>query len=106
MNIRSLALRPRLYMGGKYGFQRRLTFGNMRRKAIGTDKEIAAAVEAFLADPKAKPFEFASGHALDVAATVEAHRPAKAIMAEKGAMGAYRRTMVRTAVILATPSVK
>lgn len=80
------------------------TIGDMRRKAIVTDDEIAAATDAFLKDPKAKPFEFASGHVLDVAAAVEAHRPAKAIMAEKGVKEAYRRTMVRTAVILATPT--
>ena len=79
------------------------TIGDMRRKAIVTDAEITAATEAYLGNPTGKSFEFASGHKLDVAAAVEAHRPAKAIMAEKGVKEAYRRTMVRTAVILATP---
>ena len=76
----------------------------MRRKAIVTDAEIAAAVETYLADPKAGPFEFASGHALDVGAAVDEHRPAKAALAGKGTSETFRRTMVRTAVILATPS--
>ena len=79
------------------------TIGDMRRKAIVTDAEITAATDAYLGNPAVKSFEFASGHKLDVAAAVEAHRPAKAIMEEKGAKEAYRRTMVRTAVILATP---
>ena len=82
------------------------TIGDMRRKAIVTDKEIAAAIEAYLADPKAKPFQFASGHTLDVGAAVDGHPPAKAALAGKGTSDTFRRTMVRTAVILATPSTK
>lgn len=82
------------------------TIGDMRRKAIVTDSEIAEAVEAYLANPKAATFQFASGHVLDVTAAVNDHRQAKAILADKGANDAFRRTMVRTAVILATPEVK
>lgn len=82
------------------------TIGDMRRKAVVTDKEIAAAVEAYLADPKAPPFQFASGHVLDVSAAVSEHRQAKTILAGKGSSDAFRRTMVRTAVILAVPVVK
>lgn len=57
-----------------------------RRSASVKHAEIAVAVETFPADPRAAPFEFASGHTLDVAATAEAHRPAKAIMGETGTM--------------------
>jgi len=80
------------------------TIGDMRRKAIVTDAEISAAVEAYLADPKAKPFPFKGGHILDVGAAVNDHRPAKAALADKGTSETFRRTMVRTAVILATPT--
>ncbi len=83
-----------------------LTVGEMRRKAIITDAEIVAAVEAYLANPKAASFEFTSGYVLDVTAAVNDHRQAKAILADKRANDAFRRTMVRTAVILATPEIK
>lgn len=79
------------------------TISDLRRKAVITDAEISAATDAFLLDRKAKPYRFESGHMLDVAAAVEAHRPAKAALAEKTIPDALRRTMVRTAVILATP---
>lgn len=80
------------------------TIGDLRRKAIVTDAEIASAIESYLADPTGKPFQFGSGHVLDVAAAVEAHRPAKAAVAEKGMREAFRRTMIRTAIILAVPA--
>jgi len=82
------------------------TVCDMRRKAIVTDAEISAAVEAYLADPKARPFAFKSGHVLDVGAAVDEHRPAKAALADKGTSDTFRRTMVRTAVILAIPVAK
>jgi hypothetical protein len=49
-------------------------------------------------------FQFTSGYVLDVAAAIDAHRPAKAALGEKGKNDAYRRTMIRTAVVLAIPS--
>ena len=82
------------------------TIGDLRRQGIVTDKEIAAAVDAYLADPKAPPFNFASGHILDVEAAVLANRQAKATLLEPKAREVYQRTMVRVAVILATPSYK
>lgn len=82
------------------------TIGELRRKATITDEEISEAVEAYLEDSKLQAFRFASGHVLDVAAAVDAHGPAKAALAKKNTIEAYRRTMVRTAVILATPIAK
>ncbi len=79
------------------------TVGDLRRKAIVMDDEIAAATDAYLAEPSGGPFRSGSGHKLDLAAAVEAHRPAKATVAEKTMKEAYRRTMIRTAVILAVP---
>ncbi len=58
------------------------TFGDMRRKAIVTDAEIAAAVEAFLLNPGAAKFEFANGHVLDVGQTAKDHRPAKTALSD------------------------
>jgi hypothetical protein len=81
------------------------TVGDLRRKAIITDDEITAATDAHLADPNGGPFRFGSGHKPDIAAAVEAHRPAKAAVAEKTMKEAYRRTMIRTAIILVVPTV-
>ncbi len=75
------------------------TVGDLRRKAIVTDDEITAATDAYLADSKGGPFRFGSGHKLDLGKAVDAHRPAKAAVAEKGMKEAYRRTMIRTAII-------
>lgn len=80
------------------------TIADLRRKAIITDDEISAATAAYLADPGGDPCRFGSGHKLDLAAAVEAHRPAKAAVAEKTMKEAYRRTMIRTAIILAVPT--
>lgn len=82
------------------------TVGDLRRKAVIMDAEIAEAVEAYLGNPKAATFEFASGHVLDVTAAVNEHRQAKAIMADEKVGDAFRRTMVRVAVILAVPEAR
>ena len=75
------------------------TVGDLRRKAIVRDDEITAATDAYFADPNGGPFRVGSGHKLDLAAPVEAHRPAKAAVSEKGMKEAYRWTMIRTAII-------
>ena len=80
------------------------TIGDMRRKAIVTDAEIAAAIDGYLANPKGTPFRFSSGHMLDVRAAVDEHRPAKAALAGQTISDNFRRAMVRTAIILAVPS--
>lgn len=82
------------------------TIGQLRQDGVVTNAEIAAAVEAYLVNRKMPPFRFESGHVLDVAAAVNAHRQARAVMTEWEATEVYRRTIVRTAVILAKPVVK
>lgn len=82
------------------------TIGDMRRKAIITDDEIEEAVEAYFATPSMQAFRFASGHVLDLGAAVEAHGPAKSAVAKKNTLDAFRRAMVRTALILAAPGAK
>ena len=80
------------------------TVGDLRREAIVTDDEITAATEAYLANPKSQAFAFASGHVLDVSAAVDAHSPTKAALAGQITSDAFRRSMVRTAVIMAVPA--
>lgn len=79
------------------------TVGDLRRKAIVMDDEIAAATDAFLADPKLEAFQFASGHVLNLKEAADAHPKTKAMLAGQITSDAYRRTMVRTAIILAVP---
>ncbi|WP_342163109.1 hypothetical protein [Methylobacterium sp. SD21] len=82
------------------------TVGRLREEGVISNDEVTAAVEAYLADPKGPPFEFASGHVLYVARAVHAYRQAREAMAVRGVTEVYRRTIVRTAVILATPTDK
>ena len=82
------------------------TIGWLRQNGTITNDEITAAVEAYLDDPKAPPFEFESGHVLYVARAVHAYRQAREAMAVRDVTEVYRRTIVRTAVILPTPTDK
>ena len=79
--------------------------GALRRQAIVSDDEIAAATDAYLADPKAGPFVFTSGHTIDVARAIEMHPPSRAAVAEPTGQDRpnWLRTMVMTAVILGFP---
>ncbi len=79
------------------------TVGDLRHRSIVTDDEIAAAVDTFLTDPKLNAFQFASGHFLDVAAAVAGHATASTVLADPNAELPFRRTMIRTAVIVAVP---
>ncbi|MHB2204900.1 hypothetical protein [Methylobacterium sp. CM6257] len=79
------------------------TVGDLRRAAEITDQEIDAAVDAYLADPKAEPFRSASGYEIDVAAAVQAYQPAKAAAGDPDRSAKFKWTMVRTAVLLAQP---
>jgi hypothetical protein len=58
------------------------TVAELRKAAEITDQEIDAAVDAWLAEPKFAPFRFASGHAINVAAAVQAHPPARAAVGD------------------------
>lgn len=82
------------------------TVGQLRADGVITNAEIAAAVEAYLVNWKMPPFRFESGHVLDVPAAVYAYPQARAAVTEREATEAYRRTIVRTAVIRATPEAR
>ena len=77
--------------------------GDLRRKSEVMDAEIEAAAEAYIADAKAEPFAFKSGHTIDVAKAIEAHPQARKHLADPGASEGFKRTMVRTAVIMGFP---
>lgn len=80
------------------------TISELRKAAEITDQEIEAAVDAYLADPKAESFRLASGYEIDVAAAVNAHQPSKVAVTDPDRPAKFKRTMVRTAILLAHPT--
>ncbi|GJD47264.1 hypothetical protein AFCDBAGC_5157 [Methylobacterium cerastii] len=67
---------------------------------IVTDDEVNAAVDVFMKDATVSLFRFASGHTLDLAASVKAYEPARAAVADPDRTEKFRRGMVRTAILL------
>ena len=76
--------------------------GDLRRKAEVSDEEIEAATAAYLKDEGAAPFAFRSGHRIDVARAIKMHPEAKALLTDKATASDLLRTMVVTAVIMAS----
>ena len=77
--------------------------GDLRRKSEVTDDEIDAAADAYVANPKAAPFRFASGHEVDLDAAVHAYPPTVAAVGDPDRRPKVKWTMVRTAILLAHP---
>jgi hypothetical protein len=80
-----------------------LTVSELRKAAEVTNDEIDAAAYAYLANPKARPFRFSSGHEIDLAVAVNAYLPAVAAVADPDRTPKFKWTMVRTAILLAHP---
>lgn len=79
--------------------------GDHRRNAIVSDAELAAAADAYLADPKGGPFAFQSGHTIDVAQAVEQHPRAKKVLSDPANkdLPKFQRAMVMTAITMGLP---
>ena len=80
------------------------TTGDLFKAKTVTDDEINTAVDMFMRAADVRLFRFASGHSLDLAAAVRAHDPAARAVADTDRSETYRRSMVRTAVLLARPT--
>ena len=80
-----------------------LSVGDLLQAKVITRADLDAAVDAFLANPKIGSFELASGYTVDITAAVKADRYATAILNEPTAKSGSRRTMVRSALLLAHP---
>lgn len=48
------------------------TLADLRKAGVIGSREIVAAIDAYMRDPTAGPYRFASGHGLDIAAIVDA----------------------------------
>ncbi len=64
---------------------------------------VEAVVDAYVANPSAARFRFASGREMDVAAAVEAHLPVKVAVGDPDRSAKFKRNVSRTAILLAHP---
>ena len=77
------------------------TVSDLRKVSEVTDDEIAAAVDAVLADLASEAYPLAKGLVLDLVAAVASHKASQdALLTDRDA---YKRNMVRTAILLAHP---
>lgn len=79
------------------------TTSDLRKAAEITDDEINAAVDAVLAKPDTGPYPIGGGYLLDLAAAVDAHEPTRTALADADSRQGWRRTMARTAILMARP---
>lgn len=82
------------------------TIGELFKTKAVTDKDVAAAVDAFMADPTTTLFMLGEGYGVDLAAAVAAQTWATKEMADPKATEHIRRHAVRTAILLARPEKK
>ncbi|MGN8095996.1 hypothetical protein [Methylobacterium sp. 22177] len=77
------------------------TVSELRKAAEVTDQEVAAAVDAVLADLATDAYSLAKGWTLDLVETLRTNtRAAEALTTDKPA---WKRNIVRTAILLAHP---
>ena len=78
------------------------TVSELREASDVTDDEITAAVDAVLADLATEAYPLAKGWSLDLVAAIAAHKASQdALLTDREA---YKRNMVRTAILLAHPT--
>ena len=77
------------------------TVSELRKVAEISDQEIDAAVDAVLADLATEAYPLAKGWTLDLVETIRTNeRAAEALKTDKAA---WKRNMIRTAILLAHP---
>ncbi|KQP10119.1 hypothetical protein ASF28_02880 [Methylobacterium sp. Leaf99] len=79
------------------------TTGELFKAKAVTETDIAAAVDAFMADPSKSTFLFGEGYRIDLAEAVRAHEWASVTAVNKDATDHLKRAAVRTAILLARP---
>jgi hypothetical protein len=78
------------------------TTGELYKANAITSDEIEAAVDAVLQQPGLGPYPI-GGYLLDLSEAIEAHEPSAAALADLDRPEKFRRTMARTAILLARP---
>jgi hypothetical protein len=79
------------------------TTGELFKAKAVTDADMAAAVDAFMADSSTPAFLFGEGYRIDLAEAVHAHEWASVTTANDKATDHLKRKAVRTAILLARP---
>lgn len=67
------------------------------------DDDVAAVVDAYMANPRAGSVAFGDGYRIDPAAAVAAHPFANTLIGQPWASAELRRAAVRAAIMLAQP---
>jgi hypothetical protein len=67
------------------------------------EDDVAAVVDAYMADPTSGPVSFGEGYRIDPAAAVAAHPFAKTLISQPWTSAELRRAAVRAAIMLAQP---
>ncbi len=79
------------------------TSADLRKAAEITDDEINAAVDAALPKPDTGSYPIFGGYMLNLDAPIQAHEPARKVLADEATRPGFRRTMALTAILLARP---
>lgn len=79
------------------------TVGELSKAHALADDDITAAVEAFMADPKAAAFDIAGSYSVNLASAVKAHPFARDNLRNPEASPGLKRAAVRKAIMLARP---
>ena len=79
------------------------TVSDLLKSKEVTAKQLSAAVDAVLANPKIGLFELAVGCIVDLTATVRADRHASAVLKEPTAKAGSKRAAVKSAILLTHP---
>lgn len=80
------------------------TLAELRRAGIVTSQEVVAAIDAYMRDPTADPYRFASGHSLDIPALVALTISPEQIAHRSGPQEKALRTAVAAVVMAAHPT--
>lgn len=79
------------------------TIGALRKAGAITDAEVEAAVDAYLDYSDTTGFRIAQDYRLDLAAAVKAHPPSAVALTDPDRTDKFKRSMIRTAILLARP---
>ena len=79
------------------------TVGDLVKAKEIAIKDVDALIAAHQANPKAGPLPLGADYKLDVAVAIKGHRPAAAAVADPVLRDGWKRTMIRTAILLARP---
>ena len=77
------------------------TLSDLRKAGTVTSLEIVAAVDAYIINPAAGPYRFASGHSLDIATVVGSSAEFAGMLARPGPKEKTFRTAVTTVAMVA-----